>query len=89
MRNSLGGAVGHTGNEWFQHCTHTSVSLPSTVHHNLCDVQLVDKLMELGHSHLNMVCYETTSGGSTARHEATSGGSTAMHERTRGETTAG
>ena len=67
---------------------HTCVSLPSTVHHKLCDVQLVDKLRELGHSHLNMLCYETTSGGSTAMHEATSGGSTAMHERTSGETIA-
>ena len=35
-----------------------------------------------------MLCYETTSGGSTAMHEATSGGSTAMHERTSGETIA-
>ena len=82
------GGVGPTGNERFQHCTHTCVSLPSTVHHKLCDVQLVDKLRELGHSHLNMLCYETTSGGLTAMHEATSGGSTAMHERASGGTTA-
>ena len=50
--------------------------------------KLVDTLRELGHSHLNMLFYKTTGGGSTATKDATSGGSTAMHERTSGETNA-
>ena len=28
--------------------------LCSNVHHRLCDVRLVDKLMQLGHTHLNI-----------------------------------